>query len=167
MSAQLPATTPPRKAGGTLGNTNAVRLSPKVRAAIAHRLTNPGATWSECCAAAACPERTFYKARKSPHFAEHFRQIGRDKLLVDILPHAIERYDGLIRNGASEYVAADLAKDAMLQAGVRITTEGAARPSGIGSITIHIGPRPGETVKIETQQLVHDGSAPSPEDEQT
>lgn len=132
--ARAPLTT--RKPSPLTGNKNAVRLNPRVRAAIAHRLANPGATWSECCTAAGCPERTFYKARKSAHFAEHFKQLGRDKLLVDILPHAIERYEGLIRKSESEYVAADLAKDAMAQAGVRVTPDGAGRPSATGGVSI-------------------------------
>ena len=159
--------TPRKAAGAPLGNRNAVRLNPKVRAVIAHRLTNADSTWKSACKAVGCPERTFYKAKHSPHFTEHFKLLGRNKLLTEILPDAMHVYHDLIKSSQSDYVRADLAKDAMAQAGVRDRIDGAQRGAGIGSINITIGGRPGETVRISTQDVVHDGAAPSSEDERT
>lgn len=150
-----PSLSAPRKArGGPIGNRKAVRLNPKVRAAIAHRLANPGVTWKDALAAVGCAERTFYDAKASPYFAEHFRLLGRDKILTDILPHAIERYGDLIRNGNSEYVVADLAKDAMAQAGVRTPTDGASKQPTAGSITIYIGAQPQAVSDATPQDVV-------------
>ena len=142
-----------KPAGAPTGNTNAVRLNAKVRAAIAHRLANPGTTWKECCAIVGLSEVTFYKAKRSPHFQTHFTALGRDKLLTDILPDALHTYGDLIRNSASDYVRADLAKDALAQAGVRDRIDGSQRQTGIGSITIHIGARPGEPVRIAADDV--------------
>ena len=143
------AITPRKPSGAQPGNRNAIRLNAKVRAAIAYRFTNPGASNLEACKAVGCPERTFYKAKKSSHFRAHFQQLGKDGLL-DLVPNAIARMGDILNDKeASLYVVADIAKDVAAQAGVRDKLDGAQRPTGIGSITIHIGARPGEAVKIE------------------
>lgn len=167
LDAPMNQLTPRKPSGAQPGNRNAIRLNPKVRAAIAYRFTNPNASNLEACKAVGCPERTFYKAKRSPHFREHFTQLGKDGLL-DLVPNAIGRMADILKDPkASPYVVADIAKDVTAQAGVRERLDGAARPAGIGSITINIGGRPGEQVRIEAQDVVHNGSAARPEDERT
>lgn len=145
MSEALPTTE--RKPGAPVGNKNAVRLSAKVRAAIAHLIINPDATNEQACAAVGCPTRTFYKAKKSPHFEQHFKELTRHGLLTRVVAKAARVYENLL-DGDSEYVKADIAKDALAQAGVRERVDGAYRQPSAGSITIIIGGRPGEQVRV-------------------
>ena len=163
MTEPLPA----RKASGAQpGNRNARRLNPKVKAVVALLLTDPDITVEAACERSQCPRRTFYKAEHSDAYAAHLAALGRTRLRTRILAKAMHRYERLV-DAESEYVAADISKDVLAQAGVRDRLDSAQRPSGIGSITIHIGPRPGDTVRIATQEVVDNGTAPSPEDEQT
>lgn len=154
-----------RPVGGIPGNKHAVRLNPKVRAAIAYRLTNPNSTWKSACKAVECSERTLHKAKASPHFRTHFQSLARDKLFTEIVPDALHVYGDLIRSAESDYVRADLAKDALAQAGVRDRLDGAQRPAATGGVRISFITVNAQNAQIVAQDVVRNGIAVSPEDE--
>ena len=126
---------PTRKPGAPRGNKNASRLGPKVRAAIAHLVAHPEHTIAQACAAVGCGERTFYDAQHSEAFATHMRSLARGRIRSRLVASALARYEKLI-DAESEYVAADIAKDVLAQAGVRERVDGAARPAATGGVSI-------------------------------
>jgi hypothetical protein len=149
----LNAITPRSKGGAPIGNKNAARLSPKVKAVAALLLSDPEISVEAACERSQCSRTTFYKAERSEAYAAWLQSLARTKLRTRIVRAALHRYEGLIERGVSEYVVADLSKDALAQSGVRETVDRNHRPTGIGSITIHIGPRPGDTVRIASDIL--------------
>ena len=131
-AATLPAKRPN---GAPIGNKNASRLGPKVRAALAHLVAHPEDTIKAACAAVGCGERTFYDAQHSEAFAEHLRLLARGRIKTTILTKALARYESLV-GAESEYVAADISKDVLGQAGVRDRLDSAPRPAATGGIRI-------------------------------
>lgn len=140
--------TPRKPSGAPIGNKNAVRLNPKVRAVAAILLTEPDITVEAACERAQCPRSTFYQAERSEAYQAYLQSLSRTRLRTRIAAKAMHRYERLI-DAQSEYVAADISKDALSQIGVREKLDHGQRAAGIGSITINIGPRPSGTVRIE------------------
>lgn len=136
-----------RSSGAQPNNKNASRLNPKVKAVVGLLLSDPKLTVEAACEQAQCVRRTFYKAERSEAYAAYIASLGRTKLRTRILAKAMHRYERLV-DAESEYVAADIAKDALAQAGVRDRLDGAQRQPTAGSITIIIGSRPLENVQI-------------------
>jgi len=132
---------PEIKKGAPFGNKNARRLNPKVKQVISLLLTNPDISVEAACAEAQCVRRTFYKAEQSEAYATYIASLGRTRLRTRILAKAMHRYERLI-DADSEYVAADISKDALAQAGVRDRFDGSRRSPAAGSITIIIGSEP-------------------------
>lgn len=158
-SADSPRTNivPKKKNGAPHGNKNASRLGPGVRAALAHLVANPDATIKQACAAVGCGERTFYDAQHSDAFAAHLRSLARGRIKSTLALKALHRFDKLI-DAESEYVAADIAKDVLAQAGVRERVDGAVRPAATGGVRITFissAAQPGATavqIDVDTAQ---------------
>jgi hypothetical protein len=132
-------------------------------------ITEPDLTVEAACERSQCPRRTFYKAEKSDAYQAHLALLGRTRLRTRIAAKALHRYERLI-DAESEYVAADISKDALAQIGVRITVDGAHRPAATGGVSISFITVSAQNVQINAavpQDVGHDGAAPSPEDERT
>lgn len=149
---------PKKKNGAPHGNKNASRLNPKVKAVVALLLTDPKITVEAACEQAQCARRTFYKAERSEAYAAHIASLGRTRLRTRILAKAMHRYEALI-DGESEYVAADISKDALAQAGVRDKLDGAQRQQSSASISIVIN-APQRSIGAASVQIVEHEAKP-------
>jgi transposase-like protein len=130
--ASLPAK---RQTGAPPGNRNAARLNPKVKQVVALLLTEPELSVVEACERVQCHRNTFYKAERSEAYQAHLATLSRTRLRTRIAAKAIHRYERLL-DAESEYVAADIAKDALAQVGVRETLDRGQRPAATGGVSI-------------------------------
>lgn len=157
------ALAPRKPSGAQPGNRNASRLNPKVKAVVALLLTDPDISVEAACERSQCPRRTFYKAEHSEAYAAHLASLGRTRLRTRIVAKALRRYEALL-DSESDYVAADIAKDALAQARVRDKLDSAQRSPITGGIRISFVTIAAQHGEPQTQHVVIDGLAAEPDD---
>lgn len=167
--ADLPSRAPAAKRpGAPEKNKNARRVTGKLReclvALAAGRATNATAA-AELIGG--ITDRALQKALHKPHVQAELHALIKQDLRTTGVLRARDAYTHLLEKAESEYVRADLAKDALAQAGVRDRVDGSARQPAAGSISIVINARPGDQVHIGTPDVVHDGTAQRLDDEQS
>lgn len=160
------ATVTKRKTGAPVGNKNARRISAKVRELLRALATGQATSAAGAALIVGMSERTAQDALTKDYVQAELHKLIKQDMRTTGVIRARDAYMTLIEKAESEYVRADLAKDALAQAGVRDRLDGARGQQAAGSISIIINGRPGEQVRIEAQDVVHDGTAQRLEDEQ-
>lgn len=149
LSRALPSTE--KKSGARPGNKHAQRIPPKLRDAL--KALAAGAESVEIAAERAGMSRSgLYAALDKVHVREELNRLCERDIAVIGVPRAKAQLIKQVES-TSPYVALDASKTILRNAGVLRSDDDGRRERGIGSITIHIGARPGEAVKIEAQPL--------------
>ncbi len=152
------ATVPKKKNGAPHGNKNAVRLNLKARAALDLLAEQRTLTVERACELAQCSRSTLYYAINSEAGQAHIASLIKRKRKGLEVIDAHHTLADLMRNGESEYIRNDIAKDVLAQAGVRDRLDVGARPAATGGVRITFissAAQPGATavqIDVDTAQ---------------
>lgn len=151
-------TVPKKKNGAPHGNKNAQRISKQARDLLRVLATGQATSAAGAAAIVGMSERTAQDMLTKDYIqAELHKLIKQDMRTVGVL-RAHAAYTHLLEKAESEYVRADLAKDALAQAGVRDKLDGARQPAAIGGVKITFissAAQPGATavqIDVDTAQ---------------